>query len=454
MVFSSPEIGGVLDYRVSLGKNLEFLFVPFVYFGFLYMIWRLGRTTNVVLASVLVATLWMISLLAPSSIGWYVWSLPLVICLIPTRRMNLLVAICVLQLSAIATELLSGSSNEIFLRSGSVISWAQLDPALINALRTLTVVCGLVVVVSITRYWLKTGDQFSISRFPLSVGIAGDSGVGKDTLAKSLLELVPLDSGQMICGDDYHRFDRKSTEWLSRTHLDPIMNNLGRFATDIRLARKRVGFSGFSYDHSLGRFSVLREVKPPDLMVVNGLHSFYVGNSEDLYDLKVFISMDESLRQKLKIERDVLLRGRSASYVMESIRTRSPDSKSFIQPQCELADIHVHYSSPIEDTKSALGFRSTITLRNFVFIESLSQCFNSVIVIPHRLRQLEKVGEVELVLEPCEVASHQILSILNIMEPSYAQVFPTKTLFPPGTLGLVTLTVLIGLLERRSVGKH
>ena len=65
------------------------------------------------------------------------------------------------------------------------------------------------------------------------IGISGDSGSGKDTLARGTGALFGCEQTTQLSGDDYHLAERHDPLWERMTHLDPAANDLARLAADV-----------------------------------------------------------------------------------------------------------------------------------------------------------------------------------------------------------------------------
>ena len=184
-----------------------------------------------------------------------------------------------------------------------------------------------------------------VDRFanPTMIGLAGDSGAGKDTLSRLLRDLFTAEDTSVIDGDDYHKWERGSAHWQTLTHLNPKSNHLGHLAAHIEelTAGKRV-FQPH-YDHNLGKFTAPKEVKPTQTIVVQGLHTFYMRNMRDKFDLRIFLNPDPEVRLLWKLQRDVLERGYGVEKVLTSIQNRAADSQEHIQPQRDCADWVIEY---------------------------------------------------------------------------------------------------------------
>ncbi len=74
---------------------------------------------------------------------------------------------------------------------------------------------------------------------PVMVAIAGDSGTGKTTLTKGLVEAVGRDRIASMAADDYHRYDREERKSLPFTPLHPKCNYMD--IMENHLAQLRTG---------------------------------------------------------------------------------------------------------------------------------------------------------------------------------------------------------------------
>ena len=178
---------------------------------------------------------------------------------------------------------------------------------------------------------------------PLAIGLAGDSGTGKDRLSAALTKVFTPENTLVIEGDDYHKWERGSDYWNHYTHLNPKANNLKVMASHAIQLGRGIPVHHPHYDHVTGQFTPPRELKPAKTIIIQGLHSFYLRGMRSAYDLKIFLSPDERVRRAWKTRRDVLERGHPPAKVEESLARRSADSTSHIQPQMHLADWIIQY---------------------------------------------------------------------------------------------------------------
>jgi uridine kinase len=178
---------------------------------------------------------------------------------------------------------------------------------------------------------------------PTVIGIAGDSGVGKNTLSSLLGNLFDPRHTAMLEGDDYHRWERNHARWSEFTHLNPQANNLGQLAINMGELCNGKGISQPHYDHNSGHFTLPQETLPRRNIIVQGLHTFYLRQMRDSFDLKIFLNPARELRLLWKLQRDVSERGHSLERVLENCRKQEQDSLLHVQPQKELADWVIEY---------------------------------------------------------------------------------------------------------------
>lgn len=210
------------------------------------------------------------------------------------------------------------------------------------------------------------------------IGIGGDSGAGKSTLLKSLQLLL---KGKIleIEGDGEHRWERHDKNWDQYTHLDPKSNLLHNQANYLLSLKRGNAIYRRDYDHATGRFTPPMKVEPTEVIVLSGLHPFYLPIMRKILDLKIYIDTDESLRQHWKIIRDTEKRGYTREKILQQMERRATDARKFVLPQRELADIVVNYfaTAPFEvgipEENPAIGVK--VTLDSSVNLEKMVDQF-------------------------------------------------------------------------------
>jgi phosphoribulokinase len=181
------------------------------------------------------------------------------------------------------------------------------------------------------------------TRRPIVLGIVGDSAAGKTTITRGLVELLGEDRVTHICADDYHKYDRVERARLKITPLHPDCNYLD--ILELHLERAHYGQPMLKpvYDHSTGSLVRPEYLIPSEFVIVEGLLGFHTEVMRQFYDVKVFLDPPEELRRAWKIKRDTAKRGYTAEQVLAELEKRESDSRNFIRPQREFADIVVQF---------------------------------------------------------------------------------------------------------------
>lgn len=452
MVLATPEAGRVLTYGIVLSEDFRFLVFPSIYVLLLYWLWRVGRSTTTVLLTFTGASFLGVALAAPGAIGWYIWSLPILALLSKQKNKSFIFLNLVVQVLVLLT--FWGQQTGSTIRFGELIFDLTLGVQISQSkqfLETLLLVSGSLLIVSILRGAIVDGDVFSIGTKPLSIAIAGDSGVGKDTLSQSLTRILGTHLTTYISGDDYHIYERGDKIWNGTTHLHPNANNLHLMQVDLEKALNRELVMSRHYDHRAGRFTKPFVQKPSDLVLVNGLHALTLKATREKVDLKVYLSMDEDLRRQLKIDRDVSTRGASAQNALSNIEMRVPDFKKYIEPQEAIADLSlilVPLNFPFNDLNQS-NFKVQCILRNLYFAENFVRKLRSLsnVNVSHEIVQ-EGIEKMEI--DAHSLTSEDYSSLLDVMVEHKNQLFVDQPLFASGARGLMSLLVVIGLVERRT----
>ncbi|MGQ9735347.1 MAG: phosphoribulokinase [Thermaceae bacterium] len=209
---------------------------------------------------------------------------------------------------------------------------------------------------------------------PFMLGIAGDSGAGKTTVSSGIARLLGVEKTTNICVDDYHKYDRKQRAALGITPLNPECNYMDIMEQHVRLLAQGEPILKPVYNHSTGTFDppvyipAPRAVEEegrliPRVVILEGLLTLYTSELRSRYHLKVYLDPEEELRREWKIKRDVAKRGYTPEQVVADIERRMPDSRAFIWPQKEHADLVVRFYRPPDynpENPSTLNVRITL----------------------------------------------------------------------------------------------
>jgi phosphoribulokinase len=200
-----------------------------------------------------------------------------------------------------------------------------------------------------------------VRRRPILLGIIGDSAGGKTTLTRGLVNLLGPDRVTHICTDDYHKYSRKERAERSITALDPDCNYLDIMEQHLELLHYGQPILKPVYEHSTGSLGEPEYVKPRDVVIVEGLLGYHSAAMRRSFDVKVFLEPREDVRRLWKLRRDTSKRGYTVEQVLVELEKREADSRNFIRPQRQYADIVVQFYPPFgvpaEDANGHLNVR-------------------------------------------------------------------------------------------------
>ncbi len=193
------------------------------------------------------------------------------------------------------------------------------------------------------------------TRRPILLGIAGDSAAGKTTITQGLMNILGADSVTHVCTDDYHKYDRRERAERGITPLRPECNYID--VLEQHLERLHYGQPILKpvYEHASGTLVRPQYVQPRQFVIVEGLLGFSTPTLRQFYDVKVYLDPPENMRKLWKLSRDTTRRGYTAEEVLAELERREPDSRDFIRPQRDFADLVVRFYPPAGLSPEAAG---------------------------------------------------------------------------------------------------
>ncbi len=198
------------------------------------------------------------------------------------------------------------------------------------------------------------------------ISIAGESGVGKTTIARLVERFHEPSPVVMLSGDDLHRWERNNPRWKEISHLNPDANRLK--LGDVHLMTLLSGYpiARSHYNHHTGLFELPQIVYPHSVIVNEGLHAFYTSFARTESTFKIFVAACELLRTHWKIQRDTQFRGYTREEVLANIELRRSDAKHIKDEQIENADLIIRIET-VEAIKE-IGSDESVTVK-FDFIQ-------------------------------------------------------------------------------------
>ena len=457
MLSSNPELEKIYQFSINLVGNTSIYLVPLSYLLMIYAAWRVKRMNFELFNAILGMAFLLVVLLTPASPGWFIWILPLLVSYqASSDKIATFLTSIFTMLYALSTILFVSSqqfAQEIGLL-GHALGFQDMlnSPQLLSSRlaslsHTALVATGIVLAVRIWRETIIRNDFFRLSRKPFVIGIAGDSGAGKDTFANALTGLFGSHSVATISGDDYHLWDRQQPIWQVMTHINPAANDLERFAKNLISLSDGKSIQTCHYDHGTGKIGRPFTIKSNDIIISSGLHALYLPILRECYDLSIYLDINEDLRAYFKVQRDVNKRGYTIEGVLDALAKRNPDSEKFIRPQAAFADLifslrPIHSSSLLNSSEANPPRLKLVVKSRHGFNElSLKRILIVVCGLHVDMRTNDDTLEVELSIEG-ETPAQDIQIAASLICPQIFEFLDLQPQWQNGVLGLMQLITL------------
>ncbi len=177
---------------------------------------------------------------------------------------------------------------------------------------------------------------------PFLIGIAGGTGSGKTTVARSIIDAMD-GHGVLIEVDSYYRelagLSLAERERVNFDHPDTVDFPLLIAHLHDLLAGRAIEKPVYEFaTHTRARRT--EHVVPEAIIVVEGILSLAVPELRDLFDLKVFVDVTEEVRLARRLHRDLAERGRTRENVLAQFEASvRPMHREFVEPGKALADV-------------------------------------------------------------------------------------------------------------------
>jgi len=194
-----------------------------------------------------------------------------------------------------------------------------------------------------SRIFLILFSLFGIvfARSNIIVGIAGGTGSGKTTLAEKLHKAFP---GSILISQDSYYKDQSHLPMHERekTNFDhPDSLEFSLLIQHLSALKNNQTIKKPNYDFAVHtRCQVVDEIKPAQIVIVEGILIFAVPELRNIFDLKIFVATDDDVRILRRIERDIKERHRTLEGVIARyLDTVKPMHEAFVEPSKKYADI-------------------------------------------------------------------------------------------------------------------
>lgn len=380
MVFHNSEQLKIFDINYLFPSGHKLFFIPLFYILILFYCLRLKTFSRDVYLMFLGFSFGLFTLLIIPMQGWYYWILPFFAYFYIKRfSVKNIIPFYLLQLSYLAYFLIIKDSDHNQILQIIASDFSQ-NPNLYNFLSSYGFDVDLLVNLAFTilqsiliincyfiyRFGIVDFVNFKIYSKPYLLGICGDSGAGKTTISDYISQIF-VENVDIIRGDDMHKWERGDENWQKLTHLNPKSNWLYQEISYLKSIKNSQPIKRRFYDHKTGKFTQESQLKIGNFAIYEGLHSFYLKQMRDLFDMKVFVNPSEELRKNWKISRDNQKRGHSIQEIEKQLNDRKSDSNKFIKNQLQYADIIIEFFD--DNNFSEISLK--ISAKNSFYLEEI-----------------------------------------------------------------------------------
>lgn len=175
------------------------------------------------------------------------------------------------------------------------------------------------------------------------VGVAGGSGSGKTTVARSLVSEFADEFVRLIPQDAYYK-DMGGLPYDERTQVNfdhpfAFDNELLARHLDELIAGRSVEQPIYNY-HTHSRSEDTLTIEPAPILLVEGIMVLEDRQLRDRMDIKVYVDTDPDERFIRRMQRDLIERGRSVDSVVEQyLASVRPMHLQFVEPSKRYADV-------------------------------------------------------------------------------------------------------------------
>lgn len=177
----------------------------------------------------------------------------------------------------------------------------------------------------------------------LIIGIAGGTGSGKTTVARTVIDRLGSSKVTFISQDNYYK-DNSHLNLDERSLINydhPLAFDNDLLIQHLTMLRKGQAVQGPCYDFSQHtRATKTEELLPNNIVILEGLLVLADENLRNLLDIKVFVDTDPDVRILRRVLRDIEERKRTIQSVYNQyLSTVKPMHEAFIEPSKKFADL-------------------------------------------------------------------------------------------------------------------
>ncbi len=440
--------------KIFLDYDTTKLFIPILAVVLIYLkVYQLKYMNRNLLFCIMGVLFAVFLICIPPMPGWFMWIVPFItiyFIFIKENKYKMLSVYLLFNVIYILYFIFCHRTEfvDLYFLNHSLQNWKINNANMVDIVFTLLVSCLLMLVFEMYQFGVASNSLYKRMNLPFTIGIAGDSGVGKSELLSELEELLGAKNILYLEGDGDHRWKRGDSNWEKYTHLDPNANYLYRQAEDIKSLREGSTIRRADYDHNTGTFTARKRIVPKPYVVLCGLHALYLPQTRKALDLKIYMDTDETLRRFWKIQRDTGKRGYSADEIIRQIEKRIPDAQKYIYPQKEFADLRIIYFD--KNLKDCFDVDHKVTLSLKLSI-SISINIEDILIsleqygVRAEQRYCEDLKHQDIVFDGADL-SYKNIDFSKISKECIAQfddLFATKICWQENINGILQLFILV-----------
>ena len=176
------------------------------------------------------------------------------------------------------------------------------------------------------------------------IGICGASGSGKSTLAREITR--DIGASVVVLQQDSYYTNHPDMTFEERSQLnydEPEIFDHAALYEDVSSLLSGQNIKRKAYDFSLhARCDTDEVIEPADVLILEGIHSFYDKRLLDKMFLKLYVSVDPDICLLRRIKRDIKDRGRDIdSIARQYLDTVKPMYERYIRNYVDEADVVV-----------------------------------------------------------------------------------------------------------------
>lgn len=182
---------------------------------------------------------------------------------------------------------------------------------------------------------------------PFMMAIAGGSGSGKTTILNMVKDSYPNLNIIALSQDCYYKdLSHLTLEERRKNNFDhPDALDMDLLISHIKDLANGKAIDKPKYDfatHTRGKDT--EKISPSEVIVFDGIFSLYYEELLELFDIKIFVDVDDDVRFIRRLKRDIEERGRTMdSVIQQYLASVRPMHNKYIGPTRANADIVIYW---------------------------------------------------------------------------------------------------------------